>query len=357
MQTIVHVLFTVSFFVRLGLFGFGVYQARTTVVKYTDIDYHVFTDAARFITQECYSPYNRSTYRYTPLLAWILTPNIYLNHVFGNLLFITCDVLSGHVIYHILRQRGLSCEAACGVCSLWLLKSLPMGAGVSSRGNGESVLAVLVLATLLCLELNRLVTAAVLYSLAVHMKIYPVTYVRLSVLFTSPVSVTLAHVFLYGWDFLQETYLYHLTQRDIRHNFSPYFYMLYLTAESPWSLYLGLAAFLPHALLLLLVSLAFHRDLALCWFLHTSIFVSFNKVCSSQYFLWFLCLLPEMVLLSPMFQGIWLAPAYYLEFEGYNTFLLIWLAGLLFLIINSFIMVQIISHYKPSHIVKRLKAE
>ncbi|XP_072306672.1 GPI mannosyltransferase 1 [Eucyclogobius newberryi] len=386
------VLFSVSFTLRLVLVLYGDHQDKTMVVKYTDIDYHVFTDAARFITQG-QSPYNRSTYRYTPLLAWMLTPNIYLFMSFGKILFILCDVLSGLLIYKILRLRGLSSETSLCVSSLWLLNPLPMG--VSSRGNAESILAALVLGTLLCMEARRLSWAALLFGLSVHMKIYPVTYAlpialtlrtqkRKATSTFSPTSfiasfinkelfvfasvsggvfciLTAVFYHMYGWEFLHETYLYHLTRRDIRHNFSPYFYMIYLTADTRWSQWLGLAAFLPQLVLLLIVSWAFHSDLAFCCFLNTAVFVSFNKVCTSQYFLWYLCLLPLVIprlslsvkqclgLLLLWFagQGVWLAPAYFLEFQGYNTFLWMWLAGLLFLVINCFILVQIISHYKP----------
>ncbi|XP_078054081.1 GPI alpha-1,4-mannosyltransferase I, catalytic subunit isoform X2 [Mustelus asterias] len=381
-------LFAAALCIRLGLVFYGLHQDRSMLVKYTDVDYHVFTDAARFVTQGA-SPYRRATYRYTPLLAWLLTPNIYLTELYGKFLFVIFDVFAAHLMHRILCLQGLDSRRASWYCSLWLFNPLPMA--VSSRGNAEAVLAVLVLATLHYLESRQIVKAALFYGLSVHMKIYPVTYavpiilslqsdqqatekdtpttwnkgylkdtgfhsyflkaflklvVRLlnrEVLLFVGVSgllfLGLGVLFYcsYGWEFLEHTYLYHLTRKDIRHNFSPYFYMLYLTAESEWSSALALAAFFPQFLLLLITSFAYHKDLIFCCFLHTAIFVTFNKVCTSQ--------------------GLWLTPAYYLEFEGRNTFLFIWLAGLAFLSINCVILLVLISNYKKRELQSKTKTE
>lgn len=100
----------------------------------------------------------------------------------------------------------------------------------------------------------------------------------------------------WGYPFLYESYLYHVHRLDHRHNFSPYFYLIYLTypthydttAPLPvWQSLLRspLTSFVPQMVLSLGAGLLFGRrrkDLAFTWFIQTFTFVILNKVCTSQ---------------------------------------------------------------------------
>ncbi len=162
-----------SLILRLVLVVYGEWQDRTFAVKFTDIDYHVFTDAAKHVT-EGGSPYQRPTYRYTPLLAILLTPNHYLAPSFGKLLFVGCDLLAGWMINRVLALRGVGAGRRVAACAVWLLN--PLTATVSSRGSAEAVLAVLVLGCLCCLMTKHVCLSAVFFGLAVHVKIFPIIY-------------------------------------------------------------------------------------------------------------------------------------------------------------------------------------
>lgn len=317
------------------------------------------------------SPYHRATYRYTPILAVLLTPNEFIHPSFGKYLFAACDILAGIIIHNLLLKLVLPWASTCRhggtkissapkgatpQLTQWASKATlltavhlfnPMVFGISTRGSSESVLSLFVLCTLYsCLE-ERWDLAAMFLGLSTHWKIYPFIYgvpclcvigsstprncysfadnlrrlinmrtARFAVLSTG--TFALLGIFMYatyvpvpmlllsvadskhrwGYPFVYESYLYHLHRRDHRHNFSPYFYLTYLTYPSkdgsnelpPPTTFEAivrspLISFVPQMGLSLLAGFLFARekkDLPFTWFVQTFVFVLFNKVCTSQ---------------------------------------------------------------------------
>ena len=248
-------LFSMSLVLRVGFFLYGMYQDQHFDVKYTDIDYFVFNDAARFVFNGM-SPYLRDTYRYTPLLSWLLVPNHYLNWIhFGKMVFVVMDLLTGVMILALLeipnKRRRLI------LASLWLLNIMVIT--ISTRGNAESVICFLVLLSLYFLRFGNYVLAGAVLGLAIHFKIYPIIYtlpiavyiyfqkkdglvsvvkIGLSVIAALTFSSYLMY-HKYGTEYLEHAYLYHVLRTDHRHNFSVFHMLLYfesaLPAESYWA--------------------------------------------------------------------------------------------------------------------------
>jgi len=168
--------FTGAILLRVVLLFYGLFQDHFSAFKYTDIDYFVFTDAARFVSQGR-SPYVRDTYRYTPLLAWILLPSTWSRQWFssGKVLFAIADVVAGYLILIILKSTyQMPAERAIKFASIWLLN--PMVATISTRGSSEGLLGVLAAALLWAVTQKRIKLAGLILGLAVHFKIYPFIY-------------------------------------------------------------------------------------------------------------------------------------------------------------------------------------
>jgi GPI mannosyltransferase 1 subunit M len=90
---------------------------------------------------------------------------------------------------------------------------------------------------------------------------------------------------LYGDEFIHHTYLHHFSRLDHRHNFSPYHLTLYLSSALPKQL-LSITSleFIPQLILtgIMIPLVLYGKDLATTMFTQTFVFVTFNKVCTSQ---------------------------------------------------------------------------
>ncbi|KAG2157250.1 glycosyltransferase family 50 protein [Suillus clintonianus] len=427
----------VSAILRVVLILYSEWHDAHSIVKYTDIDYRVFSDAARFILYPNLQdniakgplaprsftvgdPYTRKTYRYTPLLAILLLPNEYLHPSFGKYLFAACDLINGVLIYKILMshilpytkslapnvsaknsERFMRAHATL-LAATHLLN--PLVFTISTRGSSEAILCTFVLLTLFYALEGRQNAAAVMLGLSAHWKIYPIIYgVSCVSAITSQRAygkgwgfAYLRHVVgrqalcftllsagtfivlgatcyaMWGYPFLYEAYLYHTDRRDHRHNFSPYFYLIYLTSGgnsvdlSIWRQLLRspFTSLIPQLTLSLgtgLVLGRFSADLPFVWFVQTFTFVLFNRVCTSQYFIWYTLFIPllvprinlswkKWVMCGAVWMGtqaLWLAEAYKLEFLGDDVFFGLWVRSLLYVAGHAWVLGVIMSGYTP----------
>ena len=384
----IHLIF--GFVVRFIMIIYGEHHDRNNSLKYTDIDYHVITDGAREVS-EGGSPFDRHTYRYTPFLAWLMLLNVKGHFLLGKVLFSLCDCVSANLIYKILVSEGHPKSFSIKCSLIWLYN--PISIGISSRGSAESVVAILVLVTVYLLKQRLPLLTGFFLGLSIHFKIYPIIYclpIYLSFSTDQELKIlwkrflpTLAKIKvvigvligffvptafgykLYGFDYIEESFIYHIVRSDTRHNFSVYFYLLYLSAdyEIPG---LFLSTFTPQCILLLIIGVRFGQrlDISFALFAQTVVFVTFNKVVTSQYFVWYLLLLPLIIprLNISLKKGIffislwlaaqcsWLLPAYLLEFHAINAFVPIWLEGIAFFCCNVGILISLILNYIPGQI-------
>eukprot|EP01054_Gregarina_sp_Poly1_P001554 Gregarina_sp_Poly_1__1553@NODE_1393_length_4225_cov_127_449014_g727_i1_p2_GENE_NODE_1393_length_4225_cov_127_449014_g727_i1NODE_1393_length_4225_cov_127_449014_g727_i1_p2_ORF_typecomplete_len180_score6_54PIGU/PF06728_13/2_7e18GT87/PF09594_10/1_4e03GT87/PF09594_10/1_2e08Mannosyl_trans/PF05007_13/1_8e03Mannosyl_trans/PF05007_13/8_2e05PMT_2/PF13231_6/4_1e03PMT_2/PF13231_6/0_0024DUF2142/PF09913_9/0_0075_NODE_1393_length_4225_cov_127_449014_g727_i135834122 len=157
-----------SLVLHLAFLAYGEVQDWFLNVKYTDIDYAIYNGGAEgilhksvdvvqsmedidtFLTKA--SPYWRSTYRYSPVMAILVMPNLWLGPVYGKILFSIFDTLTGWIMHKILIFRQVEENTGKILLSIWLFN--PLAVQVSTRGNSDSVMTLLV-ATLIYLVLTK----------------------------------------------------------------------------------------------------------------------------------------------------------------------------------------------------------
>ena len=418
-----HHRYITSLIIRFAIIIITEYLYYNYGVLYTDIDYHVFSDGAKHVSK-LESPYERETYRYTPLLAALMIPNIKIWYPIGKFLLSTIDVGVGYLIELLLKYqhkdlkeektfndiiKGKKDESYYGYASLFYLYN-PLTVVICTRGSADCIITFLVLLSLIYLEKKNYYLSALLYGFAVHFKIYPIIYapslflyliykeyvkdtsqplepiqfcqrvfykiistikmvfkffftkVALSfVIISSGVFFFFLGIFykLIGYKFLYEYLLYHLIRKDHRHNYSIFYYTIYLTYDNDFSKYLSLITFLPQMILILVATLFLYKDINLCLIVLTMIFVHFNKVITAQYFIWYLSLIPLIIHRNILFNRrnkkviimfsfwmffelIWNTFSHKLEYEGKNYFLSMWGVDICFFLTSCLFIKEII---------------
>eukprot|EP01056_Protomagalhaensia_sp_Gyna25_P005152 Protomagalhaensia_sp_Gyna_25__5151@NODE_605_length_3029_cov_7_218060_g468_i0_p1_GENE_NODE_605_length_3029_cov_7_218060_g468_i0NODE_605_length_3029_cov_7_218060_g468_i0_p1_ORF_typecomplete_len482_score37_00Mannosyl_trans/PF05007_13/9_6e02Mannosyl_trans/PF05007_13/1_9e62PIGU/PF06728_13/7_9e28PIGU/PF06728_13/2_3GT87/PF09594_10/1e13GT87/PF09594_10/8e03PMT_2/PF13231_6/1_6e08PMT_2/PF13231_6/1_5e02PMT_2/PF13231_6/1_8e04Pmp3/PF01679_17/8_1Pmp3/PF01679_17/27_NODE_605_length_3029_cov_7_218060_g468_i018716 len=183
-------MFWLSGLVHISFIAYGLIQDWRSDFKYTDIDYAIYNGGARgmlhksadpiedMMTLDTFqtraSPYWRSTYRYSPIMALLVLPDLWIGPLFGKLLFSAFNLLTGWMVQNILKLRQVEPKSARILLALWLLN--PLAIQVATRGNADSVVTCLVTSLLYFVLKKNSLLAGLCLGLAVHVKIFPALY-------------------------------------------------------------------------------------------------------------------------------------------------------------------------------------
>lgn len=374
-------------------------------IKYTDIDYHVFTNGSRSLVNNENIYLHNTEYRYSPLISLIFVPNLFINMNFGKLILVISDTLCGYLLYILNIHQGTHRMKSKLFLILWLFS--PSTWIISTRGSFEPILMMLILFTVKTLAIsNQYILSGLLYGLLIHLKLYPIIYaftIYIYLINKKPYLKTqtkisywlntlkpnynhykyfistlvalfgatyLSYIY-YGNSYIEASFLYHLKRLDLQHNFSVYFYLFRLTKNHTQLQKLSsFLAFLLQLMAVFVLSCQYSsfdlnrrvklRKLTFSLFTTTFIFVSLNKVCTAQYFNWYIIFLPlildslklsvkdglKLLALWFLSQANWLLFAYLYEYQQYENLVnIVGLSSFAFLLTNLYILFRLCQNY------------
>jgi phosphatidylinositol glycan class M len=148
-----------------------------------------------------------------------------------------------------------------------------------------------------------------------------------------------------------------------------FFYQIYLSF-SEVSPIKSILAFIPQVAILAVAGYKLYKDLPFCIFIQTFVFVTFNKVVTAQYFLWYIVYIPIVLSRSQLWldvsqrwklyvggaiwvgvEIIWCVLANLLEGQGQSVFLELWLAAVAFFMVNVVLIILFVKAHQFKEIV------
>ncbi len=162
----------------------------------------MFTRSAQLVVEGC-SPYDQHAYRYPPLLAWLMVPNVVFA-AWGKVVFSFADLACAVLIFRMLvHTLGASRPQAMRAVMLFLYN--PLTVAISTRGSADVlVVALPLIITLDAMMQAKYARAAMMHALCVHLRMFPVILLPVFLLYIArahphgPVASIVRYVAVFG---------------------------------------------------------------------------------------------------------------------------------------------------------------